>query len=286
MALGPRAVVNARPAAPPRVGLLPSVGTTDELEARWEAGFAYAAENCVAAGVFDPCGPGTLDPPANRAMVEADPFAVWAADECSAFGFSERDWQGRARRLLEACQSKQVERELWRGDLSRADSDINNAFLASADADVIGAPGTSLRDGLACLEQALADCSCGARGMIHATRQVVTHWQGLGLLRREGSLVLTINDTIVIPGAGYDGSGPPAAAGDPPVAAVTGGVWAYATGIVDVRLSPQIDIVPGSFAQAFDRSTNTIAFRAERLAAASWDGCCHIAIALDAALCG
>ena len=151
--------------------------------------------------------------------------------------------------------------------------------LASPTADVV-TPGATATPQVAlrCLEAALADCACGARGMIHAPRQLVSAWSQDGLVRHEGGTILTINDTIVVSGAGYDGSSPD---GEP---ATSGSVWAYATGIVTVRLSPVV-VTPSTIEQALDRSVNTIEYRAERMAAAYWDSCCLFAAETDLELC-
>ncbi len=78
----------------------------------------------------------------------------------------------------------------------------------------------------------------------------------------------------MIADAGYDGSSPYGAAAE------DGSQWAYATGIPVVRLGP-VAVYPDSLAEAINRSTNTVEYRAERLAAVGWDGCCHLAAELN-----
>lgn len=56
--------------------------------------------------------------------------------------------------------------------------------------------------------------------------------------------------------------------------------WAYATGLLDVRLSEMV-IIPGSMAEATNRATNEVTFRAEGTASVVWDGCCHLAVEVD-----
>lgn len=277
MGNGPRSAVVAPPALPPRVGLYASAPVSNETGDRWELGFTYLPESCGTGGVADPCDNATKTIDANPTTVEFDPFVVWAGDKCSSFGFDAHDFPGRARRLLEACESFQVAHELWTGDLAQAQG-FPNAFLASTASDEVSSSAVTPIIALSCLEQGLAECACGERGMIHATRQIVSIWSQNQMLRREGGLTLTINDTIVVADAGYDGSAPD---GSP---AADGSIWAYATGMVTVRHGP-VDVVPGSFAEALDRSVNTIEFRAERLAAATFDPCCHLAVEIDADLC-
>lgn len=293
-----RGAVAAPPAVPPTVGLLISArvfeaGRNMPVGDRWESGYAYLPEGCASGGVIDPCEGGTKDIAANPDQVVADPFAVWAGDECSTFGFIAGDAEGRARRQLLATRQFQIEQELWRGDLARDVAGTERKHLAHPDSDVLSEAGAlDPIPALACLEEGLAKAARGQRGMIHATRQVAALWHQSGMLRREGNLVLTINDTIVVAGAGYDGSGPGADADADPVApGVT--QWAYATTLVTVRLD-EVVLVPGANAlqnptlraQMVNRDTNTIAVIAEQLAAFDWDGCAHLAVEIDTPYCG
>lgn len=277
--------VAAPPAAPPRPRTtLRGVARTDFSgeDPRWVNGITWVPESCGAGGAFDPtCTPeGTglkAIPTREGDNPEYQPFVVWAGDKCSA----DSQWQRiaeRTQRLLEAIQDFQIESEFWRGDLAQAsDPDWPNLFLASDDADVLATGSQEAPDALALLEQGFASCQRGQRGMIHAPRSVVTLWQEKGLLRHEGGFILTALDTIVVPGSGYDGSGP---GGTP---ATPGSVWAYATGLVDVRLDRVINVPDAAdIRSALDRSTNTVEFRAERYVAATWDGCCHLAVEVDA----
>jgi hypothetical protein len=88
--------------------------------------------------------------------------------------------------------------------------------------------------------------------------------------RREGNLLLTNMDTIVVPGNGYGAvEGTPGSNQAPDLPPAT--LEIYATGITDVRLG-EIVAIPDDFHQSIDRSTNTVMLRAERYALASWDG--------------
>lgn len=282
MATAPRAVVEAPYALPPRVGLLPTMaavqgedtyrGATD----RWGAGFAFAPEGCGSVGVQNPCGGGSKDIDDNPAIVEAEPIALWAGDKCSPM--QARDYAARARRQLAAAESYQLANELWNGTLAKSETlpgggDWPNQYLTSESSDVLTSGPTSPTDALAMLEYALGDCAHGARGVIHATRHAATYWQALNLLRREGNLLLTAFDTIVIADAGYGGAGPYGTAED-------GSQWAYATGMLQVRLGP-IDVIGSDVSQQVDRSVNTVEVIAERLGSVAWDGCCHLAVELD-----
>ncbi len=281
---GPVAYVDAPPASVPRISLLSAARVLQGPDAgdRWENGFAFLPENCTGVGVADPCESDTRETHAAPDIVKYQPFEVFAGDKCTTLQWATHDFQARAQRLLLAAQSKAIEAEFWTGTLAASES-WPNRYLTDGSAVSMTTGANDPEDALACLEQGLADCNNGQRGMIHATKTVVTAWDSLHLLRREGNAILTVNDTIVVAGSGYDGS---SHAG----AATSGHVWAYATsGMVDVRLGA-IYLTPDpadadSFAQATDRSVNLVNWRASRGAAVTWDGCCLLAAEVNVDLC-
>lgn len=286
-----RASINPVPAQPPRYGLLvaaPVTPTPPGLPSgqRWQAGVSWNPEQCGVSGrAAIECAGGTIElhPGANAARVDADPFLVWASDQCSPFGFAARDWSGRATRQLEATQSFQIAQELWTGTLSTAEGLDNRALTDSASDTVTNGP-ASILDGFACLEQALGQCAQGRRGMIHVTPQVLAHLVTNNTVRVEGAQYLSPLGNIVVADAGYDGSGPGG------VAASTS-QWAYATGIIAVTLESSATLVPGdiaqaqAMAQALRRTDNTLTVFAQKLAMYQWDECCHIAAELDLPVC-
>lgn len=305
MPIGPPVPVPAPPAQPPRLGLLPTIRALGDVTERWEQGFAFAPEQCHSSGRGSwNCAQGDAKTiQANPAVVQTRPFYVWAADKCAPFDRT-RDWQGRADRMLAASESFQISDELWTGTVAQASTEPDgvtpwpNRYLASPEADVLNDPVTdgafSPLNALACLEYAVGQCQNGSRGVIHCTRQLATHWDHYGMLRREGNMLLTALDTIVIADAGYDGSGP---AGQ---AESEGSQWAYATGMLQIRLG-DVKHLPGTEgewnelvaaqqfntpdAQRFNPATNLIEVRSERSAAVSWDSCCHLAVNVDLPLC-
>lgn len=290
MGIAGNGAVLASPAAPPRTGLIASARELKRLEestttdgTRWENGFAWEPENyCSGNGVADPCANATAKTvDSNRAVQTHDPVALWAADKCSTLDRT-RDRTGRVRRRLLACQSKLLAGELWNGTGAIAFGFDDNKYLASPDSNVVSDGALAEVNALACLEEALAACSCG-RAMIHATPGLMTHWRASNLVERMGNLFVTANDTIVVADAGYTGDGPD---GRP---AVEGSVWAYGTDLVEVRLGA-IDTWPreNDSAEGMDLSPapdNLLTYRAERLAAATWDGCCHVAVEVDVNVC-
>jgi hypothetical protein len=203
------------------------------------------------------------------------------------YGGNWSELQQRAIDQLLATQSKRIAEEFWTGAEARADG-WDNRYLAHLASDVLSDSGAvSATVGLACLEQYLADCSGGEPGMIHAPRQVVTHWKALGLVTFENGLVRTVLQTIVVPDAGYDGSGPQQAVNGAPTPAVDGSIWAYATSPVEVRLGPvDAQPAPDSVWEVVDRDTNDFTVFAQRLAMVTFDNCCHAAVEMDLPLCG
>jgi hypothetical protein len=121
----------------------------------------------------------------------------------------------------------------------------------------------------------------GQRGMIHAMPYTVALWDAEGLLRVEGGLLLTAQDTIVVSGAGYSGSAPGAGEGDDPVppADVDLAANAYGTGLVYLRRGPIVEI--GDRTSQIDRSINDWNVFVERPVAATHAGCCVLTVEVN-----
>jgi hypothetical protein len=295
----------ARPSVP-RTGLIVSALNQPQGEdARWLNGFSFQALDCLGGGILDPCATGVeLVIPDNPDQIDFQPFGVWAGYKCSPWD-REFDWARAVTDALLATESYQIAHELWRGDLAR-DSAWPNAYLAdsdnSFDLSEFTAPVTPL-EALACLEDYIAQCSKNQQGFIHATRGLVIQWANGGALRREGQRTYTVHDTVVVSDGGFDGSGPTGR--DEPAPEAAGATqWAYATGPVTVRLEPLAErsfpdpdggadliqfvspVIGGPTAEGMNLQTNTVEVRAQRLAAATWSGCCHAHVEVDFAACG
>jgi hypothetical protein len=208
------------------------------------------------------------------------PFIVIAEDVCSSFGFEEHDFKGRATRSVTLAEKVQIEKEFWTGLYATAGSYPNN-FLANASdpAFVDLTPGTSpsVARGQQILEDYLQQCGFGGQGMIHTQAQTAPNLLSARLVdgpRPNTQQLLSVLGNIIVPGSGYPGSGPSNAA------PASGKAWMFATDMVSIRLDPdeKIKVFPDTFAEALDRRENLIRFRAEKYAAASWDGICHAGV--------
>jgi len=185
------------------------------------------------------------------------------------------DLTDRARRALAVCEHGLIGSEFWTGELATAQG-WPNAFLAGPTVTPLAYSDAStpvnVVDSLAILEQSLAECGCGSRSMIHASPRLATLWASLSLIRREGGLLLTALDSIVVTGPGYDGSGPESLAPAGPKPQTDTSSWAYGTGLVEIRLGPVADL------SGFDEETNDHVAFAQRLAVARFVPCCHVGI--------
>jgi hypothetical protein len=258
--------IQAPPALPPRYSLLTAAAVLEDGE-RWQAGVQWSPEQSLAVdAVALECEGNApdLESSSSSEIATAHPFVVQGIDSCSTFGWAPRDYEGRARRMLEAQQSRQIAKEFWSGAIATA-SGNGDTFLADDPIEVTTVA-SSVLNAFGVLEAALAGVA-GKRGMIHCTPQALLHAVASNALVQVGPLWLTPFGTIVVADEGYDGSGPTGA-----LAGAT--QWAYASTLVQVRLSP-VDIIPGSLADArayaTDRATNLTVIRTVRLALLQWE---------------
>lgn len=270
---------------PSLFGLLNSKTLVPASVSRWESGIAVESFSCnVESRITDICN--TTNSVSSTEPGDAEtkflPYEIQAEYKCSTFGFKNNVYAEKARLALEICQNKAAEHEFWTGALAKMDDTLDseglpnpNKYLASPDATVVG-PGGAVKPayGLALLEQALADCGCGARGFIHATRGVASTLSALTVV---DDMLSTKLGTYVIAGTGYDGSGPN---GTEPAGSQT---WMYATGPISAHLG-DIAITPDNLSEATNTSNNEVSFVAGREAAVTWDGCCHYAVLVDLSL--
>jgi hypothetical protein len=282
------AVIDAPPAVPPRLSLLEAADTPQDAVDRWlNLNVEYQPHACEgsSAFTFDPCDPGEKPEGERVATETVKPFGVGYVYECdSRSGYQPGEFRTRAREEFDAWQPKLIEQQVWEATAITTNPDLVGAttIIPAAVAGLDPIPA------LGCLTQELRNCGHGGPGMIHATSQLVNEWVAAGLVIRanrwKGDLLYTGLDDVVVPGSGYDGS-PPGA-----VAPQTGIQWAYATRIMQIRLSP-VTFVPGAvddrqwMREALDRSVNTIRVVVERAVLAIWDPCCTIAVRVNVQGC-
>lgn len=276
-------LLNVRAPSPlaPTVGLLGTVRPISEPDPHFEGGITFVPEGCMPVGTADAfCGdPLTREASDFAAVVSSVPALAWTAGVCSTLGGIPRaELGGRIAANLDRVIGKQVEAELWTGAHATGVA-VDNLYLAGGSPGFVNlspdpsdvSPGAYA---LAALQAFLADCADAGRGMIHASRNVVTMWQERNLLRRDGTVILDLYDNFVVAGAGYPGTDPD---GDEDTTGETS--WAYATGLVDVRLGA-VQYLPAldDIAAALDRGRNDLTYVVQRAFSATWDGCCHAGV--------
>lgn len=284
-----RQAVQAPTPRPPRFGIVAAASVIED-GAEWWQGFKFNPEGCGEGGVVRvECAGNTdeMDVQTRPPIVEGDPWAVYASNECeTTLGFRQADYEARARRALETTQSFLIAQEIWRGDLTQGPDGLVNLPLTSLEGDVVTSGGAHPIDALACLEAGLASALKGRQGMIHVTPQLLTQLVGAFVVTLNGNTYMSPNGHIIVPDAGYDGSGP----GATPVPAGST-QWAYATSMISLRLSNPIDVIPNTlveardWAAAIDRSVNKIRLWATRLVAYEWDECALLQAEVDLPVC-
>lgn len=257
------------PAAPPASGLVVSAARPDI--ARWERGLAWVPERCGTSYRLTAwCDDTANYTPPRAGSAYYEPVTLDVADECSTLG-GPVDVE-RVRRVAEAQFPFAVARELWSGELAAASPfDVRgtpaaNAYLASADADVVGASAATARVGMGRLEQAAMEATHGQPVMLHVPVLLLAQLDGY--VRPVGQTLVTLAGNLLVADAGYRGTGP---AGQ----TVGATAWAYATPPVAVLASPWV-INPDDQADV-DRATNTRTTWASRQFAATFDPCVHLA---------
>lgn len=263
----------------------PLRGNADTTGGRWVGGIAYQPYDNVAPVVIDPCEGAAVDtPPAPPGVVTWQAYVVKVFDQCSAIGFRAHDFKERLDTAMRVGRHKAIEKEFWGGALATSTSN-GNAFLTESPGvtDLTPTAVPSIRRAMQILEQGLADCGLGGRGMIHMRPDALP---ADTQARREGNVLLTLRDTILVVGNGYPNTGPSGAA------APAGTTWLFATGMVDVRVDmDNIDyyttdplgrtrstqFTDEEIIGNMNRDTNLITTRAEMFALASWDTQCWLA---------
>jgi hypothetical protein len=219
----------------------------------------------------------------NLPIVTAIPYLVMAEDYCSTFGFEERDFKGRAERLLQNGEPKAIEKEFWSGALAKAKGYPNNYLTKKAETGFTpenltpeaGAP--SISRGLQILQDALASCGFGGKGMIHLQRQTATNLltviESDPHFSAKDGMMYDLFGNIIVPGVGYNGE-----EGFEGKKAGAGKVWICATDLVAVRSEDEPTVVTETFSEMTDwgqgGEPNTVRTRAQKFAVAYADWAC------------
>lgn len=282
MATGPAAVIPAPALTPPPTSLIRTATVIEHPDdVHWGGALEWSPEGCGAATAVTQCDQAAKPGAKNRgATIRYEAFGVVAYDSCGTFGFPSQDYEGRARRLLAARESKAVEAEWWTGALISTNPHLAMTGGTNGPNAVTLSGGTAqpLRLGLALLTQYLADLN-GGMGMIHARPLLVEMWFGLQLLYRDaGGKLYTGLGNQVVAGSGYPGTGPTGQA----VTATS--EWAFATDNVEVHRGPVSVLGPGAPGiTGTDLINNAVVARAERLYALTSNGCVNGAVNINPA---
>lgn len=283
------------PAIKPEIspfGLLSAADVTEHpaSDSHWVNGFQYGTENCgFNASVMPICAPGDpdielFDNSDGPTFLGNMPFAIKVEYSCLTPGWQVEDRKAKTLRQLDLVTQKALETELWLGDHARTYQpiDTERQYLTNSfTLQTLGTGATSLGLGLAVLEQALADCGAGSRGVIHIPRDVATLLDTHIGPGDDGKTLLTKNNhNLVVSGSGYVGSGPGTRDRDNPLTP-----WIYATGPIVVHLGAPEVITP-RLADAINARTNETTYVAVKPAAVYWDGCCHFGVQVDLTKCG
>ena len=227
----------------------------DVSEPRAPGGMNVLPYPCATPEGWVPCPPGSdreklVNPPDEMPLFNG--FTAYIASSCtrSALG-SDEEFRRKLATVLDNTDHLAAEQQLAFG----AFQDLN-PYLDDADATPLGGGGDPV-EVLGLLEAAIRET--GRMGVIHAPGDLVAAW-GFDRVRDSGDGVLrTVLGTPIVAGSGYG----------------TGTAWA--TGPVLYERGP-VDVVPGTRAQATDRSSNEVAYYAEREIVVGWDGCLHASV--------
>jgi hypothetical protein len=232
----------------------------------WDSLASYlAAFYAMGVGLTGGAG-GTKAFGAPLATASMQPFAVYAGIICGSQGRAAPEYNERALRALEYAAQRAVEAALWSGSGGQTPS-----LNITGTTDLTPTPGTSVDvvRGLGLLENYLGS-NYGGRGVIHARRAVSALAANHHLVKSERA-PLADRDVLVTPagsrwlfGAGYDGTGPAAAA---PAA---GNTWLYASG--EVLIANGDAQAPASIEGELNRQTNQVYALAEQPYIVGWDG--------------
>lgn len=258
--------------------------TSSDYDERWVRGFSYEFNSQPEVEIFtvnDIATAGTAIVGASNLpqFLEYTPFFIQVTDTRSALGVTGEDRFALALKQLESATQKAVERELWEGAATLAESDSNSFLRKASSATVVNANALAPATALMLLEQEISTSPTGEGGVIHMTRDVASLLGSrLIFTPADGGRAMTRLGTPVVIGSGYTGAGPIGAAN---TAASASNKWMFATGSLDVHLSKP-EVVNETLGQGFTVSSNvnTVSIRAVRSAAVYFDPSINLTVRL------
>ncbi len=274
--VGPRLILTAPvPVAPPHSLVnTPGVVVADS-DPHWMNGATIDVDPGTTPSLWTDQESGTFrtkDDGGSLTFPDFNSFVVYLPVTCSAFTWQRT--RDRSLEVLEATYSHAVERVLM-GGITPSGGVTQSPYFGNTSLTILpAAPGVAQNpaQGLAYLENAIG--ATGRMGMIHTTPAVISALDQSDKLdgSNEGPLT-TVNGTPVVSGTGY-------IAGDPDSGTRANGHqdWMFATGPVQVRVSPPIIT---DLRETLDRDDNSVTFRAERVVLATWDTALQAGVLVD-----
>lgn len=260
--------------SPKRFGLLDVAEVVYTSDPHMNMGITIVSPPCAQPDCIEsslcPGGPEKVIE-SDYSQVEISPCVAYVGHSCSSVGHaSDTDWFAKtASEALEANLSCSIEKALSAGCGT-------NPHFYDGNAVVLGSAAASPVAGIALAEQHACDCAM-ADPVIHVPRAVLPFLcRDSQVIERDGQFQ-TCAGTPVVVGCGYEGNDP---AGAP---AAPGEAWIYVTSKPVVYLS-QLSVIPETFAEALDPSTNDVSFVAERWFSVGYSDCCEVG-AIQISLC-
>lgn len=292
--VGQRQIVDPPSFTPTPYGLLSTVDWQTSTDVHWQNGITYVPlcgvdvtglgestyDECIAVtGTGGAPAPGAFTNVVTTIPRGATSFVSMVEFDCAPVGNEQA--QQKATQALAKAEPWQVERAFWTGKASTntvvfphlaANSEVDDAngiLLNPAAVIVTGTP-MNVEQALGALEQALVNCYGGV-GVIHVPQVLLPTMDAWGIVKNVGPIMYTLNGNKVAVGGGYPGSAPDG------TASTINSSWMYATGTVFGYRSA-VRIRSPEYAQAMDRSTNTVKMIAERTYVIGWDCCPQFAV--------
>jgi hypothetical protein len=249
---------------PREYDLLAAARIVEPDSRRWLGGGWTAGYPPGPAHTHDPCSTGTNRQKQGAGDIPSQmegTFTVYLPAFCTAasVGPNPTYFTDQLELAFRAYEGAAVERVLATGD----GHGTLGPYLGDVNMEVLGGGVVTPLRALEVLEDRIARCGTG---MIHATPAVATAWAADSLLTATGPVKKTVaNGTTVAIGPGYIGVTPVGEAGP-----AADQAWAFASGPIEIYRDTDIEIVPGNYSEAINRTVNDVLFMAERPYLFNW----------------